>query len=149
MFKEYVTVLPVRGCDRPSSNHPFQITLHVAYVHSFVNPTLFLVLHRGLRSATLDICCGCCINLSGWLAAISQEEADVTPAANLMPPPPPLAALKPPPPALTLVNHCFMWVTVSYRMFNAWNPLMSPTYSQVHIKYILLKQLYRDYNKVI
>jgi hypothetical protein len=36
----------------------FQITLHISYVHAIVNPTLFLVLHRGLRRATLDLCCG-------------------------------------------------------------------------------------------
>ena len=26
-----------------------QVTLHVALVHSFVNPSLFIVLHRGIR----------------------------------------------------------------------------------------------------
>ena len=26
-----------------------KVTLHVAFVHAFVNPTLFLVLHKGLR----------------------------------------------------------------------------------------------------
>ncbi|KAG8277333.1 hypothetical protein J6590_044876 [Homalodisca vitripennis] len=86
-----------------------QITLHVAYVHAFVNPSLFLVLHRGLRTAALDLCCGCCVSLGGWLATLSQEESDVTPGVNLLlPPPPPVASLKPPPPALTLVNHCFI-----------------------------------------
>ncbi|XP_015833735.1 uncharacterized protein LOC107397587 isoform X1 [Tribolium castaneum] len=46
-------------------NHPIvgnplghEITLHISYVHAIVNPTLFLVLHRGLRRATLDLCCG-------------------------------------------------------------------------------------------
>jgi hypothetical protein len=33
------------------------VTLHVAYVHAFVNPSLFVVLHRGLRHAALDVCC--------------------------------------------------------------------------------------------
>ena len=34
-----------------------QVALHVAFVHSFVNPLLFLLLHRGCRQATLDILC--------------------------------------------------------------------------------------------
>lgn len=94
-----------------------QITLHVAYVHAFVNPSLFLVLHRGLRTAALDLCCGCFINLGSWLNAVSQEEGDIVPNVNLLlPPPPPVASLKLPPPAaslgpglgLTLVNQCFM-----------------------------------------
>ncbi|KAK3922907.1 Octopamine receptor Oamb, partial [Frankliniella fusca] len=45
----------------------YEITLHVAYVHAFVNPTLFLVLHRGLRGAALDVCCGCCLFLADWI----------------------------------------------------------------------------------
>ncbi|KAK3875511.1 hypothetical protein Pcinc_019630 [Petrolisthes cinctipes] len=37
-----------------------EITLHVAYVHAFVNPALFLALHKGLRKAVTDImCCHC------------------------------------------------------------------------------------------
>lgn len=39
----------------------------MAYVHAFVNPTLFLVLHRGLRGAALDVCCGCCLFLADWI----------------------------------------------------------------------------------
>ncbi|XP_047098556.1 uncharacterized protein LOC124712308 [Schistocerca piceifrons] len=35
----------------------YEITLHVAYVHAFVQPTLFLVLHHGLRQAALESCC--------------------------------------------------------------------------------------------
>ena len=34
-----------------------QVALHVAFVHSFVNPLLFLVLHKGCRKATLDLLC--------------------------------------------------------------------------------------------
>ena len=34
-----------------------EVTLHVAFVHAFVNPTLFLVLHKGLRKATVDLLC--------------------------------------------------------------------------------------------
>ncbi|KAK9869490.1 hypothetical protein WA026_003244 [Henosepilachna vigintioctopunctata] len=78
-------------------NHPIvgnplghEITLHISYVHAIVNPTLFLVLHRGLRRATLDLCCGW---IPVWLG----------PAANLPPPPSPptrppadISLLKPP-----------------------------------------------------
>ncbi|XP_059475849.1 uncharacterized protein LOC132196918 isoform X1 [Neocloeon triangulifer] len=35
----------------------YEMTLHVAYVHAFVNPSLFVVLHRGLRHAAIDACC--------------------------------------------------------------------------------------------
>lgn len=93
-----------------------QITLHVAYVHAFVNPSLFLVLHRGLRSAALDLCCGCCISFNHWLTQMPLEEGEgesvPSPAVNLLLPPPP--PVKPPPPSLTLVNHCFMWVNVLF-----------------------------------
>jgi hypothetical protein len=37
-----------------------QVSLHVSFIHSFVNPLLFLVLHKTARSAALDmICCSC------------------------------------------------------------------------------------------
>lgn len=40
----------------------YQVTLHVAFVHAFVNPTLILVLHKGLRKATWDsLSCTCCV----------------------------------------------------------------------------------------
>ncbi|XP_057664408.1 uncharacterized protein LOC130898862 isoform X1 [Diorhabda carinulata] len=76
-------------------NHPVvgnplghEITLHISYVHAIVNPTLFLVLHRGLRRATLDICCG-------WIPVWLVSGPSVPP-----PPDPPRAAdislLKPP-----------------------------------------------------
>ena len=41
--------------ENPSTSH--EVTLHVAFVHAFVNPTLFLVLHKGLRKATFDLLC--------------------------------------------------------------------------------------------
>lgn len=34
-----------------------EVTLHVAFVHSFVNPALLMVLHRGIRQAGIDIIC--------------------------------------------------------------------------------------------
>ncbi|XP_025832482.1 uncharacterized protein LOC108743025 [Agrilus planipennis] len=46
----------------------YEIALHISYVHAIVNPTLFLVLHKGLRQATIDLCCGW---LPMWLAPMS------------------------------------------------------------------------------
>ncbi|XP_076030791.1 uncharacterized protein LOC143018984 isoform X3 [Oratosquilla oratoria] len=47
----------------PSTNKaglPHEVTLHVAYVHAFVNPALFLALHKSLRRAVTEtICCNC------------------------------------------------------------------------------------------
>ena len=43
------------------------MTLHIAFVHSFVNPLLFLVLHRNTRAATCS------------LLLCSPEEEAVTP----------------------------------------------------------------------
>jgi len=34
-----------------------EVTLHVALVHSFVNPCLLVVLHRGIRQAGIDLLC--------------------------------------------------------------------------------------------
>lgn len=52
-----------------------------------MNPTLFLVLHKGLRRATLDLCCGW---VPQWLGT----------AASVPPPPDPpradISLLKPP-----------------------------------------------------
>ncbi|XP_045472527.1 uncharacterized protein LOC123679149 isoform X2 [Harmonia axyridis] len=79
-------------------NHPIvgnplghEITLHISYLHAIVNPTLFMVLHRGLRRATLDLCCGW---IPVWLG----------PPANVPPPPSPprtadISLLKPPLPS--------------------------------------------------
>jgi hypothetical protein len=106
-----------------------QITLHVAYVHAFVNPTLFLVLHRGLRQAALDLCCGCCSQWSSWLLALTaggNNSSSSTAIAGyrqatptLLPPPPQppatslgdISLLKPPLPPNNkpqLVNHTSM-----------------------------------------
>ncbi|KAK4879010.1 hypothetical protein RN001_007156 [Aquatica leii] len=57
----------------------YEITLHISYIHAIVNPTLFMVLHKGLRRAALNICCGW---VPLWLGT-----------ANVPPPPdPPRAA---------------------------------------------------------
>ncbi|XP_076353954.1 uncharacterized protein LOC143248861 isoform X2 [Tachypleus tridentatus] len=40
----------------------YQVSLHVAFVHAFVNPTLLLLLNRELRQAASDmLCCRCCL----------------------------------------------------------------------------------------
>ena len=58
--------------ETPSTSH--EVTLHVAFVHAFVNPTLFLVLHKGLRKATLDLLC--CNFRGGDAAAVAAQEAE-------------------------------------------------------------------------
>nr|CAI5834231.1 unnamed protein product [Callosobruchus analis] len=97
-------------------NHPVignelghEITLHISYVHAIVNPMLFLLLHRGLRRAALDLCCGW---VPAWLTAAPAPPAPpppppppninliktTTPVRQMMPPPPPAALLLPVPP---------------------------------------------------
>lgn len=49
----------------------------MAYVHAFVNPTLFLVLHRGLRGAAMDVCCGCCLFLADWVLGAAGVDRPV------------------------------------------------------------------------
>ncbi|XP_043464715.1 uncharacterized protein LOC122500061 isoform X2 [Leptopilina heterotoma] len=53
----------------PSIGNPtgYEVTLHIAYVHAFVNPVLFLTLHRGLRNCLMEFCCGCCISFVKYL----------------------------------------------------------------------------------
>ncbi|BES99661.1 Hypothetical protein NTJ_12474 [Nesidiocoris tenuis] len=63
----------------------YEITLHVAYVHAFVNPSLFLVLHKGLRTAALELCCGCCVFIGAWVTTLSSPP----PPSNFPPPPAP------------------------------------------------------------
>ena len=33
-----------------------EVTLHVAFVHAFVNPSLLMVLHRRIRQVCVDYC---------------------------------------------------------------------------------------------
>ncbi len=49
------------------------MTLHVAFVHAFVNPALFLVLHKGLRRATADLLC---CNFRGGDADLLERERE-------------------------------------------------------------------------
>ncbi|KAK4299597.1 hypothetical protein Pmani_028130, partial [Petrolisthes manimaculis] len=54
-----VTLLTPSGGDTGLGH---EVTLHVAYIHAFINPALFLTLHQGLRKAITDIvCCQCCL----------------------------------------------------------------------------------------
>ncbi|XP_045764477.1 uncharacterized protein LOC123866820 [Maniola jurtina] len=77
----------------------FQITLHISYVHAAVNPLLFLALHRALRRATLQLCCGCCVHWSQFVLALTAAAqsplapSSFSPAAASPEPPP-----APPPP---------------------------------------------------
>ncbi|KAK6640350.1 hypothetical protein RUM44_012043 [Polyplax serrata] len=69
----------------------YEITLHVACIHAFINPTLFMVLHKGLRQAVLDICCGACTTWGDWLLGPHPSQGETTPphVSTLLPPPPP------------------------------------------------------------
>lgn len=53
----------------------FQITLHISYVHAAVNPLLFMALHRALRRAALQLCCGCCVHWSQFVLALTAAGA--------------------------------------------------------------------------
>ncbi|XP_029678115.1 uncharacterized protein LOC115244546 isoform X1 [Formica exsecta] len=78
----------------------YEVTLHIAYVHAFVNPALFLALHRGLRQGMSDVCCGCCESIARWIlgSAATSPIQNVTlpryeaPMNLPSPPDPPLAA---------------------------------------------------------
>nr|XP_037875013.1 uncharacterized protein LOC105841761 isoform X2 [Bombyx mori] len=78
----------------------FQITLHISYVHAAVNPLLFMALHRALRRAALQLCCGCCVHWSQFVLALTAAAqsplapSSFSPAAGSPEPPP-----APPPPA--------------------------------------------------
>ncbi|KAH1024318.1 hypothetical protein HUJ05_003816 [Dendroctonus ponderosae] len=82
-------------------NHPIvggnplghEITLHISYIHAIVNPTLFLVLHRGLRRAALDACCGWVVE---WLGPPPIPTPPDPPRRFIIPE---IACLKPPMPA--------------------------------------------------
>lgn len=51
------------------------VTLHVAYLHAFINPMLFIILHRGLRYAIvrLILCCYCRYNRSSGRFIINEN----------------------------------------------------------------------------
>ncbi|XP_022654721.1 uncharacterized protein LOC111247720 isoform X1 [Varroa destructor] len=74
-----VTLLqPVNIAGLSSNNLWYQISLHVAFVHSFVNPTLLLSLHGELRSAASGSC-------HTSHPAESQEDSDYIGSTQLPP----------------------------------------------------------------
>ncbi|XP_061709758.1 uncharacterized protein LOC133519711 isoform X4 [Cydia pomonella] len=87
----------------------FQISLHISYVHAAVNPLLFMALHRALRRAALQLCCGCCVHWSQFVLALTAAAQSPLAPASFSPaaaspepppaPPPPMAPPAPPAPA--------------------------------------------------
>ncbi|XP_068985381.1 uncharacterized protein [Bombus flavifrons] len=55
------------------------VTLHIAYIHAFVNPVLFLSLHRGLRQGLSEFFCGCCEVIASWILGPSIPVESVQP----------------------------------------------------------------------
>ncbi|XP_046422189.1 uncharacterized protein LOC124300722 isoform X3 [Neodiprion virginianus] len=84
----------------------YEVTLHIAHVHAFINPALFLALHRGLRQGMSDVCCGCCESLARWILGSTVN----SPIQSVQPPSyePPLRLPSPPDPplALSAANTC-------------------------------------------
>ncbi|CAK9805646.1 hypothetical protein ANTPLA_LOCUS4606 [Anthophora plagiata] len=86
--------------DHPIIGNPtgYEVTLHIAYVHAFVNPVLFLGLHRGLRQGLSEFFCGCCEVIASLILGPSIPMESVQPPryhepieAIPSPPEPPLA----------------------------------------------------------
>ena len=79
------------------------MTLHIAYIHAFVNPVLFLSLHRGLRQGLSEFFCGCCEVIASWILGPS------IPVESVQPPryqDPIEAVPSPPEPPLVQPNAC-------------------------------------------
>nr|XP_042900102.1 uncharacterized protein LOC107443169 [Parasteatoda tepidariorum] len=51
----FIVILIQPGINGPSSS--YEMSLHVAFAHTFVNPTLLLVLHKELRHASASVSC--------------------------------------------------------------------------------------------
>ncbi|XP_043602286.1 uncharacterized protein LOC122576280 isoform X2 [Bombus pyrosoma] len=67
-------------------NHPiignptgYEVTLHIAYIHAFANPVLFLSMHRGLRQGLSEFFCGCCEVIASWILGPSIPVESVQP----------------------------------------------------------------------
>ncbi|XP_023248575.1 uncharacterized protein LOC111644107 [Copidosoma floridanum] len=78
----FVTLVQHPAIGNPTG---YEVTLHIAYVHAFVNPTLFLTLHRGLRQGMTDVCCGCCESFARWILGATAPPA--SPMLHRHPPP--------------------------------------------------------------
>ncbi|XP_043602289.1 uncharacterized protein LOC122576280 isoform X5 [Bombus pyrosoma] len=55
------------------------VTLHIAYIHAFANPVLFLSMHRGLRQGLSEFFCGCCEVIASWILGPSIPVESVQP----------------------------------------------------------------------
>ncbi|XP_061934888.1 uncharacterized protein LOC114578003 isoform X2 [Apis cerana] len=92
--------------DHPIIGNPtgYEVTLHIAYIHAFVNPVLFLSLHRGLRQGLSEFFCGCCEVIASWILGPS------IPVESAVQPPryqePIEAVPSPPEPPLVQPNAC-------------------------------------------
>ncbi|CAH2236967.1 jg9461 [Pararge aegeria aegeria] len=102
-----LTLFHLRKLHRDLTKLYFQITLHISYVHAAVNPLLFLALHRALRRAALQLCCGCCVHWSQFVLALTAAAQSPLAPSSFSPaaaspepppaPPPPMAPPAPPP----------------------------------------------------
>merc|ERR1719422_603318 len=45
------------GWEEAKKSLAHEVCLHISYVHSIINPALYLVLHRGLRTAAASLLC--------------------------------------------------------------------------------------------
>merc|ERR1719309_793681 len=54
-----------------------EVSLHICFVHAFVNPLLFLVLHKDLRATAMDMLC-CTIT--------NNDRRQITPPSSLVSP---------------------------------------------------------------
>ncbi|VVC93381.1 unnamed protein product [Leptidea sinapis] len=79
---------------------------------------MFLALHRALRRAALQLCCGCCVHWSQFVLALTAAAQSPLAPASFSPaaaspepppaPPPPLAPPAPPGPPLHSNPHTMM-----------------------------------------
>ncbi|KZC07215.1 hypothetical protein WN55_07625 [Dufourea novaeangliae] len=91
--------------DHPIIANPtgYEVTLHIAYIHAFVNPVLFLSLHRGLRQGLSEFFCGCCESIASWILGPSIPVEAVQPPRYQEP----IEALpSPPEPPMAQPNAC-------------------------------------------
>lgn len=77
-YRYYVSTSIVNIAGLSSNNLWYQISLHVAFVHSFVNPTLLLSLHGDLRAAASSSC-------HSSQRSDSQEDSDYIASTQLPP----------------------------------------------------------------
>ncbi|CAL1290110.1 unnamed protein product [Larinioides sclopetarius] len=69
---------------RPGYAITYEITLHVAFVHAFVNPTLLLMLHRDLRNVAAEFpCCGSSWGSSNECSRVNGIARGHGPAADM------------------------------------------------------------------